>query len=513
MNDWNEGYFTSDTYTYGYYRELSPTYQNFVLLLKGFAAPEINEKSNHCELGFGQGISVNIHAASTPGIYYGTDFNPAQAAHANELCEASGCDAHLFDDSFKQMLERDDLPQFDSISLHGIWSWISTENQNIIVEFARKFLKSGGIFYNSYNSFPGWIAKAPLRELFILYDKFVGETENNTYNRVDGAMKFAEDLIAVGPLYVQSVTGIENILKDMKKDNHNYLAHEFFNRDWICMYFTEVAEILSNAKLEFACSAIPIEIIDKANLTPSSIEFLNKIKNPIMREQSRDYFINRQFRKDYFVRGARKLSQAERRNRLLNMKFVLTSSEDIDMKCSTALGEVGFNNTNFEKVKEYLISDNYSPKKFADLLERDHNITFENVEQIITVLSTNSKILPCQDEQVIDKVKSKCDKLNNFICKRAETYGNLTTIASPVIGGGITMGRFDQIFLRYHKRGINNSEELATFAWNIIKSQGQHLVKEGKPLESIDDNIKEFKLMAKTFQDKKLPILKALQIA
>ena len=85
MNEWNEGYFTSDTYTYGYYHVLNPTYQRFCLLLKGIAAPEQTEDSTYCELGYGQGVSINIHAAATPGKFFGTDFNPAQAAQANEM--------------------------------------------------------------------------------------------------------------------------------------------------------------------------------------------------------------------------------------------------------------------------------------------------------------------------------------------------------------------------------------------------------------------------------------------
>src|SRR5690606_7692367 len=143
-------------YTYGYYREISPVFQRFCLLLNGYAAPESGADANHCELGFGQGVSINIHAASNPGHYIGTDFNPAQAAHANSLAAASGNNARLYDDSFEQLLNRDDLPQFDSISLHGIWTWVSRDNHKIIAEFARRYLKPGGVFYNSYNCFPGW---------------------------------------------------------------------------------------------------------------------------------------------------------------------------------------------------------------------------------------------------------------------------------------------------------------------------------------------------------------------
>jgi len=35
-----------------------------------------------CELGFGQGLSANLHAAGSLIEWHGTDFNPAQAGFA-----------------------------------------------------------------------------------------------------------------------------------------------------------------------------------------------------------------------------------------------------------------------------------------------------------------------------------------------------------------------------------------------------------------------------------------------
>jgi len=43
--------------------------------------------------------------------------------------------------------------------------------------------------------------------------------------------------------------------------------------------------------------------------------------------------------------------------------------------------------------------------------------------------------------------------------------------------------------------------------------QGQKIVKEGKTLESTEDNLAELTNRAQIFAEKKLPILKALQIA
>lgn len=172
MNSWNEGYFTDSTYTFGYYRELSPNFIRWCLTLKGFVAPEVDENSRHCELGIGQGVSANIHAAANPGKFFGTDFNPAHAANAQELAKASGADAKFFEDSFEEFANRDDLPQFDTITFHGIWSWVSDENRRHMLDFVRKHLKSGGAVYCSYNCLPGWAPVAPMRELLKLYDGY-----------------------------------------------------------------------------------------------------------------------------------------------------------------------------------------------------------------------------------------------------------------------------------------------------------------------------------------------------
>lgn len=67
---WTNGYQTEVNYTYGYYRDLSPNYQRFCLLLNGVDCPSSSETHQHCELGFGQGVSINIHAASNEGTFW-----------------------------------------------------------------------------------------------------------------------------------------------------------------------------------------------------------------------------------------------------------------------------------------------------------------------------------------------------------------------------------------------------------------------------------------------------------
>ena len=195
--NWTDGYQTQVNYTYGYYRELSPNYQKFCLLLNGIDCPQETSQHTHCELGFGQGISLSINAASHASQFLGTDFNPSHTAHANMLAEQARIEQRYYDHSFEELLSQD-LPSFDSISLHGIWSWISYENQLIILKFIRKFLKPNGIVYISYNCVTGWAANMPIRELFYSHYKFNSKS-TNPIQKVHEALDFSESLLKKNP--------------------------------------------------------------------------------------------------------------------------------------------------------------------------------------------------------------------------------------------------------------------------------------------------------------------------
>src|ERR1700716_1839960 len=136
MPDWSDGYITNIDYTSGFYPGLSPHAQNFALLYRGFASPELGGGFTYCELGCGHGFSTALLAAANPqGAFWGIDFNPAHIASAERLKRAAGVENVTFlEQSFVEALKAD-LPQFDFIALHGVWSWISSDNRRAIVDF------------------------------------------------------------------------------------------------------------------------------------------------------------------------------------------------------------------------------------------------------------------------------------------------------------------------------------------------------------------------------------------
>ena len=504
---WNEGYFTDVGYTYGYYRELSPAFQRFCLLIRGYTPPE-EGISTHCELGYGQGIAINIHAAVTQGTFYGTDFNPEHAAHALKIAEKAGNGAMLYDDSFEGLLERN-LPQFDSISLHGIWTWVSRENHKVIVEFLKQKLKPGGIVYNSYNCFPGWSPSYPLRQVFALYDRFSTQ-KGGVAERIDGALKFAEGLIQSKPAYLSLVPTLESKLKTIMANDRHYLAHEYFNREWNCMYFSDVVDALAAAKVEFACSANPVDLIDEVNLLPEWTDFLRKIENRIMREQIRDYFVNQQFRKDLFLRGGVRLKAGEQMELLAKIRFVLVRlAKDIPMTVTGTLGEVSLKEDIYKPIIETLAEEAYAPKTIAQILGKNPTLDFGKVLQAVIVLTHYGYACPCQDESTISQVRNKCERLNAELCDRARHSGAITYLASPVVGGGVLVDRIYQLFITAIKKGIANAPE---YAWINLSNAGEVILKDGKPLEGKEANLQELQAKFKKFSTEDSVILRSVGI-
>ncbi len=511
MTDWTAGYVADISYTYGYYPELNPQRIKLAFLNQGLIFPDFGAA---CELGFGQGLSSNLHAAATVTKWHGTDFNPSQASFARELAAASGAGAELNDDSFADFIDRPDLPDFDFIGIHGIWSWISDENRAVIVEFIKRKLKVGGVLYISYNTFPGWAAFAPMRHLMTEHAEVLGSEGLGIVSRIDGAINFAEKLLATNPLFNQAYPLIGDRLKKMKEHSRQYLAHEYFNRDWHPMHFATMAEWLEPAKVQYACSANYLEHIDAVNLTSEQQAFLKEIPDPMFRESTRDFMVNQQFRKDYWVKGARKLSQLAAAEALRQQRVILISHRpEVSLKVTGALGEANMSEAIYIPILDYLAD--HMPRTLGQIEQamQEKRIGFGQIIQTAMVLSGGGHLAAVQDDTLISKAKMHSEKLNAVLIDKARGSNDISYLASPVTGGGIVVGRFQQLFLYALSQGKKQPAEWAQVVWSILAMQGQKILIEGKPLETAEENIAELTEQANSFAKKQLPILKALRIA
>lgn len=322
-NDWSDGYVTEVDYTYGFYREMAPSSIRFALMAAGIESPPL-DKFTYCELGFGQGAGLNLLAAANPqGDFWGTDFNPAHAAGAMQLAKAAGLtNLHAFDDSFEQFAARS-LPQFDFIALHGVWSWVGSDNCKHIVDFIHRHLKVGGVVYISYNTLPGWTHALPMRGLLSQFVEYQTAPADPMASRLDAALRLLADLSDIPGSYFKATPQLADRIKALQGQDRNYLAHEYLNRHWTPVFFSEMVDCLAQAKLTFGAHANPLNCIDILNHTKELQAVLDKITNPTFKEQVRDMGINQAFRRDLFVRGPRKLSRQDQVAGLLDTRFAL----------------------------------------------------------------------------------------------------------------------------------------------------------------------------------------------
>ena len=420
--------------------------------------------------------------------------------------------AKLFDDSFAEFTSRADLPEFDIIGLHGIWTWISDENGRIIVDLIRRKLRVGGIVYISYNCLPGWAPSMPLRHLVKLHADLAAEA-TGLRGKLDGALAFARQVIDSGALYFQGHPAVSERLKLMSTQNRNYLAHEYLNEDWRIMAFSDVAKWLDDAKLTFVTSAHLLDHVEAVNLTSEGSKFLAEIEHPILRQSVRDYFVNQHFRRDVFIKGPRSISRWEQQQAIQSSSFALTTHADgVPLKAKGARGETTLPEQLYRPVIEVLAEDGYAPKTAAKLVAHSklRTIPFSQVLHAIFVLVGAGHVHPAQEPGSASR--KYCRALNRFLCERARGAGNIQYLASPVTGGGVPVSRFQQLFLLALEHDRKSPHEQVDFARSLLSAEGQRVTKDGKPIDPSDE-IKELTNMASDFTANRLPLLKALEIA
>jgi SAM-dependent methyltransferase len=507
---WNAGYVTDVNYTFGYYGELNPLRSRLPLLLSGRHAPKIE---NACELGFGQGLSVAVHAAAQPSVnWYGTDFNPSQAAFASEMARLAGADAKLFDEAFSEFCARRDLPDFDFIGLHGIWTWISDENRSVLVDFIRRKLRPGGVLYISYNTLPGWSSSAPIRHLMKRHADVMGAPGMGPVGQTNASLAFIEQFLAQEPLYAKANPAAAERFKAIKGQDRQYLAHEYMNRDWVPMYFADMEAWLVEAKVGFAASANVIDSLNDLNMTADQATFMRNIPDASLRETIRDFYTNQQFRRDYWLRGVRNMVGHEQSAALREERVVLTAARaDLPTKVRGTLGEAGLMDQIYHPI--YDVMQDHKPRTIGEIEAEvaSKGVSLQQLISAVTILLGLGVLQPVAPGQDLSKAKTRAHALNRAISKRSISVGDVAYFASPILGGGFSAPRFQQLFWLSKQNGGKAPADWAAFAWSLLQGQNQAIIKDGATLQG-NDNLTELTAQAEAWGAKILPVWTALGI-
>lgn len=517
MEDWTEGYVTEVDYTYGFYKEMAPAAIRYALQAAGFDTPPSGH-ATYCELGFGQGAGLGLLAAANPRCdFWGTDFNPAHAAGAVRLAADAGLsNLHVFDDSFEQFAARTDLPAFDYITLHGVWSWVGSDNWQHIVNFIRRHLKVGGVVYISYNTLPGWTHALPLRGLLSQYVEYQTSPADTMATRLDNALGLLSKLNEVPGSYFKATPQLAERIKSLQQLSRKYLAHEYLNRHWTPVFFSQMVDAMSQAKLNFAAHANPLNCIDTLNHTKELQQILDGIANPVFREAVRDLGINQAFRRDLFVRGPRRLTPVDQRAALMDTSYALVvERKACNLKIKTISGEATLQPQVYTPVLDRLAEA--GPQNGHQLLQlpqiRDSGGS-ARLLQVLVVLTGAGYVQPCvePDAQVIESTR----RFNDHIMRRTARGGDaadFSYLASPRLASGVVVARLPQLYLLAMRNQPSGSlETQAQAVWGHLKNSGQALVKDGKTIEGDAANVSELVVRMREWQTEHLPVLRPLGV-
>ena len=326
--DWKHGYFAETGYTYGFYAETAPARLAWIAVLKGYQPALGNFR--YLDLGCGQGLSLIHMAALHPDSeFVGVDFMPEHVAHGRQLASAAGLSNVRFIEADFVELAKDSekLGEFDYVVSHGITSWIAPEVRDGLFSFASRALKPGGLMYNSYNTYPGWLAVAPFQHL-------VSQLQTRYGGRQ--ALEIAQQNMAkqkeAGSALFSLLPSLQGRLEGMADQDPAYLVQEYNNQHWQPVYSSQMLQIARKYKLEFVASATLPEVFEGC-LPPPLAELINSETDAILRETIRDLVTAQSFRRDIYIKGGVQFWQGDRSKALSECRFITTdipASKDPD---------------------------------------------------------------------------------------------------------------------------------------------------------------------------------------
>lgn len=501
MTDWSAGYVTEVGYSYGYYRDLSPHNLALAALAKGVVAPGLDAGPLRVlELGCGQGYSANLIAAANPQIdYTAIDFNPGHIVGARTLAALAGTsNVHFSEASFEEFADDRGAGEFDIITLHGVYTWVSPENRTQIIKIAREKLRPGGILYLSYNCHPGWAPSIPIHRLFA--DVATGAPQEPAAFRIDQSFKVFNLLADMGARYLEANPGVVERLRQMEALPRNYLAHEFLNANWTIFHSADVSRDLAEAKLQFVGSANIVDHLDPVNLTDRQQHILNQVKDPIRKESLRDIIVNQDFRRDIYIKGAFE-HPATSLELWLDLRFALSArAEDIPLKIKGTLAEAALTPETYGPLLERLDA---GPRSVRDLIAEPKiaALGWSNLRQHLLVLAAQRTCHVALPERGEDARKSRTDAFNRAVMLYARRSSNFAFLASPVTGAGVAVDRVGQLALLAMREGV---QDRANFISGFLADEPT-LDASGQKRAAIEAQLANFDM-------KMLPVLERLGI-
>lgn len=488
MSDWTQGYVADFEYTQGFYGDLAPDHLDLVCLVNSVMPPRRGDGFTYCELGSGHGLTSTALAAANPeGEFYAVDFNPAHTARAADLAAEAGVGNVTFlEDSFEVLAEKaDHLPQFDYITMHGVWSWVSPELRAAIARFLSAKLRPGGLAYVSYNALPGWTGTIPVQYLL---RRLAGEAPGRSDSRFVAAFNRVAQMADAGSPYLSENPIIPRIGKFVEGGDIAYLVHEYMTPYWAPQFHADVARELSGAKLDFVgCGAMTNNFPDLM-LNDEQRELIGAVDDVSLRETMADYFNGTSFRGDVFARGRRLMEPGERDARLTALRVAPVVPRSLmQLEVEVPVGKATLNEPVYGPILDRLAEGPVTVGELLALPELPEGTRVSPAE-IAGLLVAIKAAMPMRDGPAVPGPVPLTLELGRRVLR--QSTNRASAIVLPRLGTAMACpGHEAAILSLVADLGTTDPRQLGEALWAPIAARGEALIKDGERLVEPEENI------------------------
>ena len=483
MSQWSSGYNVDVGYTYGFYREFSPNWLDYVATVQGVSSPKGN--SRFLELGCGYGFGLVLLAGLHPDHeFLGIDFNPIHIAHARKLVAEAGLTNIRFEEAdFVELAQ--DWPEawgvFDYVAAHGTYTWLGKPVREAMVQTIKHATSPGAIVYLSYNTLPGWTSSQPVQHLLRLWQT---SEETQSVNAISQGIDRFKTLMDANSGMTQVLPTLKSRIDGMQKQDPSYLVHEYLHDNWHPLWFNQLAEEVSAAKLSHVGTANVGDLYLQAVLPQAQKEILAQYEDPVVREVMVDVLVNQTFRKDVFARGKTPMWPASQQNVLMDTAFVLMNQpKDDDIKFKLSAGEVSGKIDVYKPLLEVLGS---GPKTMRDLMSApspNPRTIGDTIQAMTFMLHAGFVAL---HKPVAKKKPAKA--LNRAIVESVANGGPYNYLIASEIGNVLQVKDTDMMMLHevLNDPAAKNADKLAQKLVARLITLGKGLVRDGEALRNQD---------------------------
>jgi SAM-dependent methyltransferase len=486
--------------------DINPLNLHYISLVGKKVSKSPRENFTYLELGCGQGVSLNILAASYPhGSFYGIDGLESHIQNARQLQENSQLTNVEFIHSLFDAVKLDSLPTFDFIVTHGVWSHIDYHSHQHILNIIKQKLNPGGLVYVSYDTLPGYGVAHMMREMIV---RTIEDNPEDPISCIQQGLGYLQFMRQQNSFFFQQNPTASTILDYWLTQPLEYLVHQILPPASRPYFFHEVNAAFSKIGVEYlGTSPLVWNFLAPTVPPPQARQLIRQFPEQPQIESQKDFFNNQSFRRDIFRRPL-----PEEPNNIDDLldncyfgSLVLTSQ--VAWQKSNVFGmRFQYPQAEFNYIVQQLSQGSATLPSLTQgdtsqrepLLRQLNSLIFGEQFAVFTEKTTLAAIPNAQFRVSIPLLFNQ-----NQIYTPNLMGSDGIFVASPVLGNGVRIPTSDALIIRALAEGTT-PDAVPARCWDLLSATGVSIVVNGQKLMTAESHVAEFTRRLQSFINERL---------